>query len=530
MADASPAPNDASRPVPARSRTIRDAAIVALLAALVALPLLGRFGLRSTEGHRVIPALEVLASGDLVPTTMFDAVYLRKPPGAPWAIAASVRALGEHEFAMRLPSALAFVAMALAAWWFARRWFGSSPAGKRWALAAGVAQALFPALWPMARAAEIEALNQLATQLTALLLIDCFVRRAAAHRPLTHSIVRTAAIALAFLGVLLMKGPASVPALLGVIAGCAVAARSVRALRAPQPWIGLALGAAGFAGVAWWIARAAAGQDAITQSAGAFVFNLGRLADAAAFAPMCIATALPLALLALFPFGPDAERETRGSNASVAPTELHIARALAWSFLLGVAGYALLLIANPRYGFPTYVTLPPLAAYVFRGVFSARAPFMPKRRSIGRWLALGSRWSWPGVLIVGWFAWVAVAEPRRGGDSGRAPGIALAAHLPDGAVVYANGAIEARPETLYYARRAAAADGRTVRALWAKRELAEPRALPAGAYLLLRPNERRRLAAEHPGLALRELAWTDVHVYRFGLFRLDADAAGSAAP
>src|SRR5437867_1102164 len=98
--------------------------IVLAVCAAVYLPRLGAGGLTNTEGHRAIPGWGMLESGDWVLPRMFGQVYLRKPPGMSWAIAASSAVFGETEFAARLPSALAMMGMALVAMFFGSRWFG----------------------------------------------------------------------------------------------------------------------------------------------------------------------------------------------------------------------------------------------------------------------------------------------------------------------------------------------------------------------------------------------------------------------
>ena len=74
--------------------------LVALCAAMF-LPRLGVGGLSYTEGHRAIPAWEMLESGELLVTTMFDRPYMRKPPGIAWAIGASSLVFGQTELAAR---------------------------------------------------------------------------------------------------------------------------------------------------------------------------------------------------------------------------------------------------------------------------------------------------------------------------------------------------------------------------------------------------------------------------------------------
>lgn len=86
------------------SRSI--AAIVALWAAIY-LPWLGTPELRSEEGHRVLPAVEMLESGDYIVPHVGGQPYLAKPPLVNWKIAAAFRLTGiRNEWSARLPSAL----------------------------------------------------------------------------------------------------------------------------------------------------------------------------------------------------------------------------------------------------------------------------------------------------------------------------------------------------------------------------------------------------------------------------------------
>ena len=132
---------------------VRQAVLLVAVCCVVYLPGLGATGFSMSEGHRVIPAWEMLddaRAGEahwMVPR-MFGTAYLRKPPGVMWAIAGSSAVLGETEFAARLPSAVAATLLALAVWGFSTRWLGWP-----WGLAAGLAHALLPVLWPSARSA-----------------------------------------------------------------------------------------------------------------------------------------------------------------------------------------------------------------------------------------------------------------------------------------------------------------------------------------------------------------------------------------
>ncbi|MBX9656852.1 glycosyltransferase family 39 protein, partial [bacterium] len=112
---------------------------------------LGDGGFVNTEGHRTFPAWDMLADGDYFTQRLFGVIYLRKPLGHTWAIAASSAIFGKTEFAARIVGAISGIGMVLVAYWFARRWFGP-----RAGLPAGIAQMLTPLFWKYQRSAEIE--------------------------------------------------------------------------------------------------------------------------------------------------------------------------------------------------------------------------------------------------------------------------------------------------------------------------------------------------------------------------------------
>jgi len=124
----------------------RRLAISGLIAGVLYLP-----GLRSPplwepdEGRYAEIAREMLASADYI-TPRDDWVrYFEKPPLMYWATAASIRALGENEFAIRLPAALFTVGEVVAACALADQMFGAS-AG----MLSALALALSPLVWGLA--------------------------------------------------------------------------------------------------------------------------------------------------------------------------------------------------------------------------------------------------------------------------------------------------------------------------------------------------------------------------------------------
>lgn len=484
--------------------------VVLGVCALVYWPALGVWGLQASEGHRVIPGWEALDSGELLPTRMFGLAYVRKPPGMPWAVAAYSSVLGETEFAARAVAATCATLMAVAAFFYARRWFGA-----RWGLAAGLAQALTPRFWSHGRTAEIESMNTLATQLSLFLLVEMLVTERG--RRLGLRLGALAATAIFMTG--LAKGPASLPVIIAAPLAACLAMRSWAPLRRPALWGALAAGGAAFGLLVWAIARSVRGEPTVTQSVGAFVWNTDHLSRLWSFAPMVFIGALPASLALLFPFGPDAAREgTIGEGAEARMDEgFLVARTLAWTFVLAVGLLMLAMVSNPRYGVPAMVAAPPLVAYVLRGCASN---FTDARKRIARAMLLGAPWVWVVALLMGAGLWIGVLEPRNGRTSGREPAHRLADLLPDGAVIWANGIIDARPELLMYARRDAAAAGRRVTPLWKQRELTHTELPPAGTYLLLNPAEEAMYGRAGLAGRLRKIGEGAFYKFEFGLWRV----------
>ncbi|HET9693180.1 MAG TPA: glycosyltransferase family 39 protein, partial [Steroidobacteraceae bacterium] len=74
------------------------------------------------EGRYTSVGINMYESGDwLIPTVDGEHPHLTKPPLTYWALAASFALLGHHEWAARLPSAVAFVATGLLVFGLGRR-------------------------------------------------------------------------------------------------------------------------------------------------------------------------------------------------------------------------------------------------------------------------------------------------------------------------------------------------------------------------------------------------------------------------
>jgi 4-amino-4-deoxy-L-arabinose transferase-like glycosyltransferase len=99
-------------PMNSRFQTL---AIVLLVWAVVYLPALGSLAIKGEEGRRILPAIEMLKTGDYVVPQVGSNPYFRKPPLVNWLVALSFKIFGvRNEWTARLPSALAVLAVAIA--------------------------------------------------------------------------------------------------------------------------------------------------------------------------------------------------------------------------------------------------------------------------------------------------------------------------------------------------------------------------------------------------------------------------------
>ncbi|MHB8954068.1 MAG: glycosyltransferase [Pirellulaceae bacterium] len=102
-----------------------------LLGLLAGLLLLGNLAypfIEPDESRYAQVALEMLQSGDFVVPRLLGEPYLDKPPLLYWVTAASLRALGPHEFGARFSSAFAGILTVLVTFVLGTRLFGSRPA------------------------------------------------------------------------------------------------------------------------------------------------------------------------------------------------------------------------------------------------------------------------------------------------------------------------------------------------------------------------------------------------------------------
>lgn len=419
-----------------------------------------------SEGHRTIPAWEMLDTGEWFVPHMFGQPYLRKPPGMPWAIAVSSEIFGRTEFAARLVSAVSATLMAVIALLWSRRWFGP-----RGALAAGLAQALMPQMWMWGRAAEIEVLNALGAQIMVLGALETLRSRRGAGPVMLVIGLLIAALA---------KGPAAAPCLAGAVIAGVIVLGPRRALFNLWLWVGL-FAAASFILLGALVIQnhlESLGASPITQGVSSFMWEPDRLPGVLVFPAAAWVSALPMSLAFLFPWGPGARSEASAGSP------LKWARLIAWTWILSIAIYTLAGVSNPRYALPAACMFAPLVGYVMSG----RGSWLNAPRSrIAQWMLLGASPVWTVVLFASSTGYILTAEARTRAKSGRGAGEEIGARIvevyregklgdPDGKVIVAaDQLVEARPEVLAYAERVAREQGVDLVVRWTPGPVFPPR-------------------------------------------------------
>jgi 4-amino-4-deoxy-L-arabinose transferase-like glycosyltransferase len=101
--------------------------LVILIWAAIYLPRLGTLEIKSEEGRRILPAVTMLETGNYIVPQVGSEPYLRKPPLVNWLVAGSFKLFSlRNEWAARLPSVMAVLAVALAFLALARRALGAN--------------------------------------------------------------------------------------------------------------------------------------------------------------------------------------------------------------------------------------------------------------------------------------------------------------------------------------------------------------------------------------------------------------------
>ncbi|MDF1869994.1 MAG: glycosyltransferase family 39 protein [Phycisphaerales bacterium] len=409
------------------------------LCAIITLPNIATQGLSSSEGHRVIPALEMLDTNNHLVPHMFSQPYVRKPQLVPWIFAAALSINPDlpPELPTRIASALAFALMVFASFFFARAWFG-----KRAGFPAAIALALTPLYWSPARAAEIESIHNLFSALGAWITLHLLLQ-STKHKPAKPA--WSIALGATALLMLLTKGPAGFPIFLALITAQSILTRSYKPLIKPTILLPIAIATALFL-IHWSNTLSAAGPTAITQTPSAFMFEPGRIPKLLGFIPVSLLTALPLTLALLFPWGKDAHSEADSNNKAA---QLHTAKLIALSIPLALLIMNITGVSNDRYAQPILTAAAPLVGWLLT------INLLPNRKKILRALTLGSPTILATILLIASLYLTTIYEPNHPNTSGKPPAQLLAQQLagalpPNHYTLVADAMIEARPETLLY--------------------------------------------------------------------------------
>lgn len=334
-------------------------ALAALWAALY-LPGLGTPELKGEEGRRILPAVEMLRSGEWILPEMEGQPYLRKPPLINWAIAAGFSLAGTmSEWSARLPSALSVLALALAGGFWLRRFVAgddASPAEQARAMfLAGALLLVNAGLMSKGRLAEIEALYVALAGLAIAQWINLWRREASPW--LTYTLPWL------WLGLgLLCKGPPHLFFFYGIVIAVLWKARSLRELAHPAHGLGLALMLAVF--LPWAVAvknraaiaapkmkAAATWWDQLTERFSFEQFSLGNWLLGPFEAAAMI---LPWGIVLVFFW-----KKLEACVAARPGRDLPLVQGLRWG--IAVTAVAILLIPATRPRFVQPLTLPALA-------------------------------------------------------------------------------------------------------------------------------------------------------------------------
>jgi len=336
-----------------------------------------------------------------------------------------------------------------------------------------------------------------------------------ATRNVKIDLIAAGAAGLALGGALLTKGPVGVVIVLAAAGGCCVARRSFGPMVRPTVWIVLVVSAMCF-GV-WFLLAASYverhGLEPVTQSIGKFLWDTTRITSILTLAPVALLSALPMSVSLIFVF----RARTSPAIDDLGDRRSLVVRSLVWGCVLSLMALMVLGVGNTRYAMPAVVFVTPCVAYVLWGWAGG---FTPQRRTLSRVLYPGHLKACGGVMLVALGVWIFAIEPRRDARSGRDAGEALAAFMPDGAVILSDHLVEARPEILWYAKRAAMRDGKSITMRWVPGLSLQTAELDENTLYLLRTDEAETERMNERGLLdeLRVLTSGKVHTYTFGLY------------
>jgi 4-amino-4-deoxy-L-arabinose transferase-like glycosyltransferase len=218
------------RQITTRPSLIQVLAATALIWAAIYLPGLGSVELKHEEPRRALPAVHMIATGDWLVPRVGEVPYLRKPPLLNWLIAGMFKlTAGRSEWAVRFPSVLATLAVALGMGIYGQSWLG-----RPGALVASIFFLTNLAILESGRLAELEAVY---IALTGLALVIWLAKW---YRGITGLRLWIWPAILLGLG-LLTKGPTHLIFFYGVIIPVLIWGKDIRLLVRPAHGLALLL-------------------------------------------------------------------------------------------------------------------------------------------------------------------------------------------------------------------------------------------------------------------------------------------------
>lgn len=444
---------------------LQIALILAALAFLLHVPLLGTPPLAGTEAHRAVTAHQMVQRGDPWVPMLYGRLYLRKPPLHYQVLAATESLTGHAKpWVWRLPSVLwgalttAVVAWAACGWW-----------GPRAGWAAGLLQTGMVALWAQTRSCEIDALNTLLATIAAIAAAYCVLPET--RRRLAASLWMAGSLFL----LLAAKGPAGLPAVLGVTVAALVVVPG--AWKRVALWLGWTLGAVLAAGAAamLYVELRRRGLPLDLSGVQEGMDNLydtraSRYVQALLLPVQLIAFALPASLGLAWGL-------VRWHRLDLT-LKLLLASVLASWAVCVVSG-----MVNPRYAYVTF----PLAALAAGGVIAQLGAAVPAVK-------------WRKAAIASGIAMALLSFPmaiftlhNKQSRSGRAAALELRGHLDrlpsQPREILVAQALRYQPELMFYADLPARSPGE---------RLPPADQLPPGTHLLVTDEELARLAEARP--------------------------------
>jgi 4-amino-4-deoxy-L-arabinose transferase-like glycosyltransferase len=208
----------------------RAVAVVVLAWAVIYLPALGSIAIKGEEGRRILPAVQMLETGNYIVPQVGSNPYYRKPPLVNWLVAVSFKIFGvRNEWTARLPSALSVLAVAVSFVTVARAGLGpkgSMLAALIWMTNIGIIE--------KGRLIEIEALYVSLCGLAIIFWLSFFLQKKSPWLIWVPASV--------FLGLgLLAKGPVHLVFFYGVVLGVVAHTKNWRLFFHPAHLIALAI-------------------------------------------------------------------------------------------------------------------------------------------------------------------------------------------------------------------------------------------------------------------------------------------------